>query len=60
MREEQPHGTLPLYLTRPEAQRIAAGLQESRRIESSDDGLAGVISPGSFADQRRRLRRPRC
>jgi hypothetical protein len=44
MRAEQPEGTLPLYLTDPEAHRIAAGLQESRRIESSDDGLAGMIA----------------
>jgi hypothetical protein len=44
LRQEQPAGTLPLYLTDPEAHTIAARLQESRRIESSDDGLAGVIS----------------
>lgn len=44
MREAQPGGTLPLYLVDDEARRIAVGLQESRRIESSDDGLAGVIS----------------
>jgi hypothetical protein len=44
MREEQPQGTLPLYLRDDESRAVAARLQESRRIESSDDGLAGVIA----------------
>lgn len=43
MRARQPGGTLPLYLTDPEARQQAALLQESRRIESADDGLAGQI-----------------
>lgn len=44
MRAAQPFGTLPLYLTNPEAQTIAARLQESRRVETPDDALAGQIS----------------
>lgn len=44
LRKEQPEGTLPLYLRDDEARAIAVGLQESRRIESSDDALAGVIA----------------
>lgn len=44
MRVAKPHGTLPLYITDPEARRIAARLQESRRVESPDDVLAGRIA----------------
>jgi predicted P-loop ATPase len=44
MRNEQPQGTLPLYLTDPVAAAEAARLQESRRQESPDDVLAGQIS----------------
>ncbi len=43
MRAAQPFGTLPLYLTDPEARSQAARLQESRRVESADDGMAGRI-----------------
>lgn len=43
MREEQPHGDLPLYLDGAEAAAEAARLQESRRVESSDDALIGRI-----------------
>lgn len=43
MRVKQPGGTLPLYLTDPVAHDIAARLQESRRIESADDGWKGRI-----------------
>lgn len=44
MRAEQPAGMLPLYLRDEESRVIAARLQESRRMETSDDGMAGVIS----------------
>lgn len=44
MRREQPHGALPLYLTDDEARVTAARLQESRRVESPDDALAGRIA----------------
>lgn len=44
MRVTQPHGTLPLYLTDPEAKATAARLQESRRVESADDAMAGRIA----------------
>lgn len=43
MRADQPHGTLPLYLTDTESQIIAARLQESARVESADDAIAGQI-----------------
>jgi hypothetical protein len=44
MRKTQPHGTLPLYLVDADAKSIAVRLQESRRVESADDGLAGRLS----------------
>jgi predicted P-loop ATPase len=44
MRAAQPVGTLPLHLRDDESRAIAAGLQESRRMETSDDGMAGVIA----------------
>ena len=44
MRAEQPHGTLPLYLSDREAREIAEQLQESRLVESSEDALAGRIA----------------
>jgi predicted P-loop ATPase len=43
MRAAQPNSTLPLYLVDAEARSIAARLQESRRVESADDGIAGRI-----------------
>lgn len=43
MRAAQPHGTLPLYLSDREAHGEALNLQESRRIESVEDGFAGMI-----------------
>lgn len=43
MRVAQPLGTLPLYLTGTQSRLIAARLQESRRVESPDDVLAGAI-----------------
>ena len=44
MRVAQPYGIPPLYLTDPEARATAARLQESRRVESADDGWAGRIA----------------
>lgn len=44
MRKDKPRGTLPLYLSNPESRLIAARLQESRRLESPDDVLAGQIA----------------
>jgi len=43
MRIKQPFGTLPLYLRDTTAARIAAVLQESRRIENSTDSIKGII-----------------
>lgn len=42
-RRRQPKGFLPLYIESDEAQVIAKGLQESRKIETAEDGLAGLI-----------------
>jgi len=44
MRENQPRGTLPLYLSDAEARDIAERLQESRQVESSEDAIAGQIA----------------
>lgn len=44
MRAAQPRGTLPLYLADEDARVIAARHQESARVESADDALAGRIS----------------
>lgn len=44
MRRIQPGGTLPLYVRNPEAQVIARDMQETRRVESADDGLVGAIA----------------
>jgi hypothetical protein len=43
MRADQPFGTLPLYLQGP-ALGLAIEMQESRRIESADEILAGKIT----------------
>lgn len=43
MRAAKPRGGLPLYLTDENAQSIAARLQESARVESADDAIAGQI-----------------
>lgn len=43
MRAEQPEEDLPLYLTDADAAAEAARLQESRRVESSDDAQIGKI-----------------
>ncbi len=44
MRVAKPRGTLPLYLTDAQSQLIAARLQESARVESADDAMAGQIA----------------
>lgn len=44
MREEQPYGDLPLYLTGKAAQDEAEAMQESRRAEDVSDEWAGAIS----------------
>lgn len=44
MRTAQPRGTLPLYLADAEARQIAERLQESRKVETSEDALAGRIA----------------
>lgn len=67
MRKAKPFGTLPLYLVDPEAQQIAARLQESRRVESGDEGLAGRIAgwldrptnSGGFDEDEGQGRKPR-
>ncbi|MDO8885577.1 virulence-associated E family protein, partial [Candidatus Oleimmundimicrobium sp.] len=43
MRDARPFGELPLYLTDEIAQVEAAAVQESRRIETSEEALAAVI-----------------
>lgn len=67
MRKDKPRGTLPLYLSNSESRSIAARLQESRRVESPDDVLAGQISEwlskpvisGSIDDDRDASGKPR-
>ncbi len=44
MREKQPHGPLPLYLSDDEAALEAERLQESRRVETVEDAMAGQIA----------------
>lgn len=44
MRMAQPYGTLPLFLADEEARTTAARLQESRRVETADDIIAGRIA----------------
>jgi hypothetical protein len=44
MRSAQPFGTLPLYLASDVASEIASDMQEKRRIETAEDGLAGQIA----------------
>lgn len=43
MRAEKPRGELPLYLTDRDAQEMASEIQESRRVETADDAMAGKI-----------------
>jgi len=44
MRVDQPHGWLPLYLSDPEASAEAERLQESRRVETIEDVMAGQVA----------------
>jgi predicted P-loop ATPase len=44
MRENQPTGTLPLYLTGEASQKIALQNQSSRTLESSEAVMAGEIA----------------
>lgn len=43
MREKQPHGPLPLYLSDEQAAKQAEQMQESRRVETLEDIQAGQI-----------------
>lgn len=43
MRRAQPGGMLPLYLTDADAAADAVEIQESRRMESAEDGFSGRI-----------------
>jgi hypothetical protein len=66
MRMAQPAGTLPLYLDGA-ALREAQGIQESRRVETEVDAMAGIIaawldkplSTGNFDDDVDDLGKPR-
>ena len=49
LRRAQPKGRLPLYLTDAEAAAEAAEMQESRRVETVEDGFAGRI--GEWLDE---------
>lgn len=44
MRAKKPRGMLPLYLAAEDARVIAERLQESRKVESTDDVVAGQIA----------------
>lgn len=44
MRTAQPKGPLPLYLRNPESIEEAEQLQETRRVESPEESLAGRIA----------------
>lgn len=44
LRAQQPGGTLPLYLTEQTAKKEALRLQESRRVETPEDSMAGQIA----------------
>lgn len=44
MRTKQPFGTLPLYLEDPRAEQEALLIQDSRRVETAEDTLAGKIA----------------
>lgn len=43
LRDQQPGGTLPLYLTDAAAREEAEKLQDSARVESSEENLSGKI-----------------
>lgn len=44
MRQRQPLGRLPLYLMAAEARTTALSLQESRRVETAEDAMAGRLA----------------
>ena len=44
MRQVQPYGTLPLYLSDSRAEAEALLIQDSRRVETAEDTLAGKIA----------------
>lgn len=44
MRKKQPYGTLPLYLADSRAEQEALAIQDSRRVETAEDTLAGKIA----------------
>jgi putative DNA primase/helicase len=44
MREAQPEGTLPLYLTGTEAREQAEKFQAERRVQTTEDSYAGLIA----------------
>lgn len=48
MRAEQPQGRLPLFLSDERASSEAVEMQESRRVESAEDAMAGQI--GAWLD----------
>ena len=50
MRAEQPHGTLPLFLTDPEAIAEANKLTEAARIQTDADSYAAII--GDWLDKK--------
>lgn len=68
MRSDEPSGTLPLYLTDPDAVSEAVALQESRTVESSEVMLAGTIEAwlnkpkqtGGLADDEGKVRDVTC
>jgi len=43
MRADKPSGDLPLYLTDTSAAEEASRLQETRRVESTDDAMIGKV-----------------
>lgn len=43
MRDEQPYGTLPLFLRDKASQRHALALQDSRMVETEEDAMIGLI-----------------
>lgn len=49
LRTKQPGGTLPLYLSEIEAGAEALEMQENRRVEGVEDGMAGII--GAWLDR---------
>lgn len=44
LRRERPYGTLPLFLDTPEAAAESLLIQDSRRVETAEDTMAGKIA----------------